>query len=335
MRVTIRKIADELSLSTATVSRALNQREDAFISDATRQRVLNVAKELGYWPNNAARALVTGRTQTIGLWLNNMVYGHEPFYLDIICQVQRHATQHQYELLMRSFTPEQQTESSLGLAHLSVDGILAVDCPKPVLALLQGNAPSHVPIVSMGTYHVKQTDYVGVDLAVGAREAVEHLLTIGCNRLAYLGPAHEEELDDGTAREMVYRDCLTAAGRLPEYIRATDNTPAHTRECLSAYIATHGCPDGIFCFNDNMAIGAYRAIRDKGLRIPQDVALIGCDGIEIMEYFDPPLSTVVQPTQEMCSLAWQFLQNRLLNSHLPLQQAMLKPRLLKRASSER
>lgn len=128
---------------------------------------------------------------------------------------------------------------------------------------------------------------------------------------------------------------LAQTGREPEYILAPDDTRRSVGGVLKDYIARRGAPDGLFCFNDDMAIGAFRALRDLGLRIPDDVALVGCDGIEDAAYLDPPLTTIVQPLEEMCATAWQFLERRLLQPLLPLQQVTLEPSLEIRGSSRR
>jgi DNA-binding LacI/PurR family transcriptional regulator len=108
---------------------------------------------------------------------------------------------------------------------------------------------------------------------------------------------------------------------------------ATVSRALKAYIARHGCPDGLFYFNDDVAIGAFRALRDLGLRIPQDVALVGCAGIEDTAYHDPPLSTIAQPIEEMCVTALSFLIGRIKEPSIPVQQIVLQPRLEVRGSS--
>ena len=99
------------------------------------------------------------------------------------------------------------------------------------------------------------------------------------------------------------------------------------------YIREHGCPEAIFCRNDHMALGAYRALRDHGKRVPEDVAIVGCDGIPEAKYLDAPLTTIEQPLAEMCALGWKFLKQRIENPELPQQAAVLMSDLVVRKSS--
>jgi LacI family transcriptional regulator len=104
------------------------------------------------------------------------------------------------------------------------------------------------------------------------------------------------------------------------------------RHAVTEYVREHGPPDGIFCHNDDFAIGAYRALRDMGLRIPDDVALVGCDNLEETAYLDVPLSTIAVPTEELCRTGWEFLYRRMHDPSAPLQCAILQPQLVVRAS---
>ena len=97
----------------------------------------------------------------------------------------------------------------------------------------------------------------------------------------------------------------------------------------------HPDVDAIFCHNDEIAFGAHRALSELGRKIGPDVAIVGCDGVEETDYLSPPISTIVQPIDEMCALAWQFLQNRIMQPSIPLQQRVLTPRFLVRTSSQR
>ncbi|MCW3062468.1 MAG: transcriptional regulator, LacI family [Capsulimonas sp.] len=270
-------------MSYATVSRALNS-ADARIAPETRLRVQRIAAEMGYQPNRAARALVTGRTQTLALW--------------------------------------------------SIDGILTVDLPRRAVPGLDGPLLGRKPFVNMGVYVLEQTDYVRVDFSQVAKEAVRHLHARGCRRIACLLPDwlgwFRESSDE---RLMGYESVMSEIGQQPELILSPNSIREAIGPALKAYIARHGCPDGLFYFNDDVAIGAFRALRDLGLRIPQDVALVGCDGIEDTAYHDPPLSTIAQPIEEMCVTALSFLIGRIKEPSIPVQQIVLQPRLEVRGSS--
>jgi LacI family transcriptional regulator len=128
---------------------------------------------------------------------------------------------------------------------------------------------------------------------------------------------------------------MAEAGKQVEYIITPDEHRRSVASPLTDYIERHGCPDGLFCFNDDMAIGAYRTLKDLGRRIPDDVALVGCDGIDDLKYLDPRVSTIVQPLEHMCMIAWTFLERRIKNNALPLQHITVQPKLEIRESSQR
>src|SRR5690606_29158862 len=118
-----------------------------------------------------------------------------------------------------------------------------------------------------------------------------------------------------------------------EYIPLSTNTRAAARAELKSYLEANGCPDSILCFNDDVAIGIYRALCEQGIKVPQQVALIGCDGIDDTEYLECPITTIVQPVEEMCRMAWQMLESRIANPRQPFQQKVLLPELVVREST--
>lgn len=325
MRVTIQDIARSLNLSHTTVSRALNSRDDPFISTATRDRVWSRAREMGYRPNRAARALVTGRTQQIALWMRHI---YTAFHAHVIHEVEQQLRGTDYQMMIGSMEAETESEA---LGQWQVDGCLLFEGLPRVQAVLAGRSLDSIPLVSMGGTNFMEAsiDFVGLDLSVGAEEALEHLAEIGCRRIAYIG----EEIFD--PRREQYKRFVAQTGRQAEFIDTPNQRRADVRTTVREYVAAHGCPDGLFCFNDDVALGCYRALRDLAVRIPEDAALIGCDGIEDTEYLDTPLSTIVLPVQPMCRTAWQFLRQRIEEPSRPLQQVMLRPTLALRESTRR
>jgi LacI family transcriptional regulator len=183
----------------------------------------------------------------------------------------------------------------------------------------------------MGTYYLEDTDHVGIDVHAGAEQAVRHLVSTGCRRVAYVvdkGSAYPNEV-----RYRAYTTTVAQAGQAPEYIVIPTASRSSARSSLREYVQAHGSPDGLFCHNDLMATGVYRALCDLRLSVPDQVALVGCDGIEEAEYLERPLSSIVHPAEEMCALACRFLNARLNDPSLPLQQAVLQPKLVLRQTS--
>ena len=341
---TIQEIGRSLNLSHTTVSRVLNGRNDQFISEATRQRVRTAAAEMGYRPNRAARTLVTGQTKQVALWARRLTTAYDAQVITWLVQTIEDSD---YQVVVRSAAhlgigkqneAEGSSESALLDALASVDGCLIFEAMRRQFQpLFQHDVRRPLPVVGMGgaSFHspsMPDMDFVGVDLGIGFEEALRHLMEIGCRRIAFVGPYDRSWAEP---RAAVYEAIMTEAGRPIEAITGIGVRRAQVRQGVSEYIERNGCPDGLLCFNDDVAIGAYRAARDKGLRIPDDVAIIGHDGIDDTDYLDSPLTTLAQPVEEMCRLAWQYLLRRIENPSLPPQQTHLRATLLRRASTRR
>jgi DNA-binding LacI/PurR family transcriptional regulator len=130
---------------------------------------------------------------------------------------------------------------------------------------------------------------------------------------------------------------MRQAGLKPEFLYyplSSEQRPI-VRRLITQYIRLHGCPEALFCHSDDVALGVYRGLCDLKIRVPEEVALVGCDGIQDTEYLECPLTTLVQPVAEMCATAWKFLARRLENPGIARQKAVLKPVLAVRESSGR
>lgn len=339
MTITMVEIAKRTNLSPATVSRVLNGKGVGFISSATRQRVLEAARDLGYEPNRVARGLEAARTLVVGAWIRNP---DRSYYSRILRSLLESANRAGYDMIVTPLHDQLPNASGrLGGAYIRdnvaswpVDGVFIADCLGIAEIYTKRFAPGVCPVVGLGSEFCESTDYVGFDMGHGVRQAVEHLISIGCRRIAHLSTM-TSLARVRTARSTIYEETLAAAGMSPELVISADETRAAARSAIRAYVQSHGAPDGLFCLNDDMAIGAYRELRDQGLRIPEDVRIVGCDGIEDGQYLDSPLTTVVQPVQEMCRLAWEVMLQRMENPNMSLSHTLLKPELRIDASTRR
>jgi DNA-binding LacI/PurR family transcriptional regulator len=196
-------------------------------------------------------------------------------------------------------------------------------------------AGKSVPVVSLGTYSSQETDNVQVDMEAGTREAMKHLIDSGFRRIAHATFVRKSIA--GESRRIGYSKAMRDAGLKQEFIHypLTERQRPVTRQLIQDYIREHGRPEAIFCHSDDVGLGIYRGLCDAGIRVPADIALVGCDGIEDTEYLECPMTTLVQPVAEMCAIAWQFLQNRLAEPATPVQHSLLKPKLALRDSSVR
>lgn len=328
--MTIRDIAQAVGTSPATVSKVLTGRGDSLISDTTRQKIRDTARELGYSPNLAARALVTGRTHCIALWAETLADFHA-MVANVLLDVLRPS---RYEMVITDVVKHPDWHAYFQRnAPWPVDGIIALDSPHSVESYLASGAGRNAPVVSAGAYFWPETDHVGVDLGSGIREAAFHLAEQGCVRIAHLTCQHG--MRPGDSRRLAYEAAMRDLEREPELLVTEQSSREDARLLIHDLVRRGDLPDGLLCFNDEVAIGAYRGLREMGVRIPEDVALTGCDGIADTAYFDQPITTIVQPVDELCHAAWQCLQRRLDEPDCPLQSRMLKGSLTVRGSSLR
>ncbi len=328
----ITELANDLNLSKGTVSRILNDASAPYNSK-TRHRVLTRAAELGYGPNPVARALATGRTDTIAVWTRHL----QSFYHSwVVSALSRQAAAGDFNLLIRLYGQYGTVPTSTGslrplVLSDSVDGVITHGLPPDEwLARFRGSSRA-VPIVVTGAAASPYIpDYVGLNLSQAARAGVEHLVETGFHRIAMLALPNTKD-----ARYISYVSVMTEAGLPQEFIPLQETSRKEIRRQFREYVAERGHPDAVFCHNDDAAIAVYRALCDLGLRVPEDVALVGCDGIEDTEFLPVPITTIVQPVEEMSRIAWEFLKNRMENPEAPPQHRVLEARLEIRASSQR
>jgi LacI family transcriptional regulator len=331
-KVSSADVARMAGVSQATVSYVLNDRPDQIIREETRRKVLDAVQSLGYQPNLAARTLATGKTRMIALWVPNSYHSVFNHVIEQIMGLAREAGFHVVIVQINTETRETLAESGL-ISGWNVDAILALDARDLVNDILDAH-PGAPSIVSMGPAYSTRTDHVGVDLQGGSMQAVRHLVEIGCRRIASVGV--QSKLHTGDPRYDAYVATLEKAGLQPELLplQAGDYF-ANCYQLVRERFAQPNPPDGLFCWNDEAAIGANRALADLKLRVPDDVALIGSDGIRETAYAVPTLSTVAQPFDEMCRQAWDFLQRRIDEPRAPLQSLVLPMQLEKRTSTHK
>jgi LacI family transcriptional regulator len=326
-------VARQANISGATVSRVLSGRTDLSISPETRAKVLDAARQLGYSPNSAARALTNGRTGIVGFWMSLEYSLYRGEVLDRM-RTLLHGTD--VAMAVSDVDEEYTSAHSFDRAlRVPVDGILAFDNSASVEAFARESnrlAPM-MPFVSMGAYWSESKSFVGIDLRAGADAAMAHLLSTGRTKIAYLAPWTSDLIDSGPRFE-AYRDAMVGAGLEPRTVACERFVYRSIRETLVECASEGSMPEALFCMNDESALAASTILRDLGYRIGPDVAIVGFNGVEETEYSPVPLTTVRQPVEEMCALAWQFLQAQMEDVTAPLQQKVLVPELVIRESTQ-
>lgn len=273
--VTIRDVAREANVSIASASRALNGLDN--VTERTRERVLGAARNLRYVPHTGARSLTTRRTDTIGLVLPDM---HGEFFSEVIRGVDQAAWGRGLHLLV-SNSHGDPAEAARAIRQMRgrADGLLIMS-PQLDGAWLAENLPDDLPTVLMNTpVETGRHASLRVDNRAGARAVIEHLLALGRRRIAHIaGPAENFEASERLAG---YHDTLAAAGVGQGPVLDGDFSEDSGYEAGRRLAAAASRPDAVFAANDMMAVGCLRALREAGLRAPEDMAVAGFDDIPI------------------------------------------------------
>jgi LacI family transcriptional regulator len=337
MPVRMKDIARELGISVVTVSKVLRNHPD--IGEQTRSRVLKRMKELNYQPNLAARSLSTGRTMSVGLVVPDLLH---PFFARIAAVVSAELRKRSYGLVISS------SEEDADLERKEIEQLIARQVDVLLIASAQNVNDSfryierqNVPYVLMDrSFAGLNANFVGIDDKAAGVLATSHLVEQGCRRIAHIrGP----EVSTAIGRLEGYRQALAAAQRKPlaEHIVSLGSSGDHRGEpggyaCAKKLLAGKNRPDGIFCFNDPSALGAMRAILDAGLRIPEDIAVVGCGNLSYSDFLRVPLSSIDQDCQKMGEKAAALALTLAQSKKPPKPKSeVIAPTLVMRASSLR
>jgi LacI family transcriptional regulator len=307
-RTTIRQIADQAGVSIATVSRVLNGRGD--VSDDTRDLVSRVSRENGYTANRSARGLSAGRTGLVGV-LVPLVY--PAYFSGILAGAAEALSERDLQIVLSPTAGEHDREVSvLDRLHGLTDGALIIlpeESNEELERLLDGGYRFVVidPLMPID----ERIPSVSAAHTSGADQAMRHLLELGHRRIAQItGPRGWLATED---RRRGYRAALASAGVLPDPSLEVEAIPeiAPGRAAAEYLLDLPERPTAIFAFNDNIAIGTIQAARARGLRVPDDLSVVGFDDVEHATIVTPSLTTVRQPLAEMGRTAVSLL-NRLL-----------------------
>jgi LacI family transcriptional regulator, galactose operon repressor len=334
MTVTMSHIARDLDLSVVTVSKVL--RNQGKISARTRKRVLRRAKQLGYQMNWVARSLVTRRTYTIGLLLPDFTH---PFFAEIARAVALTVRAHGYHVIISYSEEDPELEASEldFLMARQVDGLIVASAQVPRCRNMFRKIESRdVPYVLIDRPIVGvKASFVGVDNRAIGRIATEHLISRNCYRIAHLrGP----EMGIATERLDGYREAL-ARRRLPMrrgYILVGGHDDETGYAGMQRLLRLRPMPDGVFCYNDRVAIGAIKAALEQRLSVPRDIAVAGAGNVHYSDALAVPLTTVDQGTCQIGTQAAELLIAQIANKGSRKRTTILiPPKLVVRESTRR
>ncbi|QPC84598.1 LacI family DNA-binding transcriptional regulator [Phototrophicus methaneseepsis] len=335
--VTQKQIAKEAGVSQTLVSFVLNGSTEIAISDDTRQRVLDVAKELGYVPQAAAKSLVHGRSNNIGLVLVNPHYQvfRDPYIPNIITGLSNVVRSSDYRLMVEHINDY---NGIMTIRHMLKSGEVAGIVMTNFQMAEQVAGPlikEEYPIVLLEKPEgiLAPAPSVGIDHFSGIRCATQHIISLGHERIACIayGTPRDVHLHK---RIKAFRDTITQAGLTFEdrYLRFGHYEPERGYLAMQSLLEETPRVTAVFGMNDLMALGAIRAILDAGLRVPEDIAVVGYDDMRFAEFINPALTTVRAPEVEQGQIAGKMLIDIIENNPISELQVMLETQLMLRAS---
>ncbi|WP_041695482.1 LacI family DNA-binding transcriptional regulator [Alicyclobacillus acidocaldarius] len=334
---TIYDIARRAGVSATTVSKVLNGYPD--VSQKTREKVQRITRELGYQPNAAARGLVTRRSMSIGVFFQDdarMGFRH-PFLHDIVASFQDVVGESGYDLLFFSRTtpPHAPQGFEARARHRGVDGLFLLGIPRtsPGLPSL---VRSRIPVVSVDLdLFGPRASWLSSDNVGGARLAVEHLAAMGHTKIGFVGDRYGTK--PGQDRALGYHMAMQELGLTfrSEWVAEGDFMEESGEEAMHRILEAREWPTAVFFASDMMAIGAMKALRQRGLEPGRDISLVGFDDVAIARLVTPALTTIRQNTRAMGEEAARELLDLMQNPNRPPRVITIPVELVSRESVAR
>jgi len=332
------QVALKAGVSRTTVSFVLNGVRNQGISDSTRAKVLAVAREMGYQPNAAARSLASGSTGTVALVIPKASHLHvDAFLAQLVATLNEACHHHGLKMLIESTDEEGRKPGGfMNLVHeRSIDGLIVANPRTSEHAHLEHIAAAGIALVVLTSRPGDLPGFCTVpsDTSLSAKTAVRHLLSFGHEKIAYISFA-QPEYDSVHEREVGWRSALTEAGLTPDpaLVEYADISAQSGYDAARRLLARGVKFSALFAGNDTIAMGAMRALREAGLRIPQDVAIVGYDDTPMAAFASPPLTTMRSDPIGQAQLALKLLLAQLQGQALPSTPDDAQAKLVIRAS---
>jgi LacI family transcriptional regulator len=300
----LQEIAKRAKVSVATVSRTINHVPS--VSPSLSRRIRSVIEEVGYYPNTQARALVSGRSRTLGLLVSEIT---NPFFAEILQTFEDLGAEHNYEILLSSIgkNPGRLELAARRMMERRVDGvaILTFASEDPLMDVFTRRSVPTVVVDIESAGPLLKT--VRTDYRHGIRQAVQHLAALGHVHIAFIsGPAG---LRTAMSRKAAFQQCMKEIELeiFPKLLIEGDHTAEAGIRAVSALTASPERPSAVVCSNDMTAIGLMREAFELGLKIPADLSVVGFDDIPFAQFTTPPLTTVRMSQIEIAKLAFEAL----------------------------
>ena len=325
---TIKDVARHAGVGVGTVSRVIN--ESGYVAEETRKRVLAAMKVLDFQPNLIARGLVSRKTSMIGLIIPDVA---NPFFADVARGVEDAAIQSGFTVILcnSDWKPERERMYLNLLQSKWAEGIIVVGSRLDEAELVQ--TINGLPYVLVDRPSLVPGGAVWSDNERGAKIATEHLISRGSKYLLHIaGPSGSRSSE---ARENGFREVVENQGAVQFEIVRGDFRYQSGFDIAQQILSRNDRPDGIFAGNDLMAVGVIQGAAKLGIRVPDDLLVMGYDNISMSEYVNPALTTIDQPAQAMGKAAFEIFHDRLSGSGDILTQQEFEPRLIERLSTLR
>lgn len=335
MNATIKDVAKLANVSVTTVSKVMNNKGE--ISEATKKRVLGVIDELNYKPNALARGMITKKTRTIGLILPDIC---NPFYPDVARGVEDGASKFNYNIFLCNTDNSTKKEKNYIniLIEKRVDGIIFTSSLSPKQDNIINLKKSGIPVVYMDrrVEYPDEINGVYINNFVGGYLATKHLIDLGHTKIGCI--TGNLKTLDSIERFEGYKKALKDSDiSLNNELIAEGNYDIESGyECVDKLLSSNAVGKditSIFACNDLMAYGAYKLFKQKGIRIPDDISIIGFDDIVLGQMLEPNLSTIRQPMYDMGSIASNMLIKMIEGKKLKENVVILQPELIVRSST--
>jgi LacI family transcriptional regulator len=331
MPVRLKDVARELGVSVVTVSKVLRGTKD--VGEETRAKILRRLRELNYQPNIMARALATGRTFAMGMIVPDLVH---PFFAELAKSLSIKLRENGRALIMASSEEDNEVEAQEIRTLLSrgVDVLLLASCRSE----LEDAAEIQKPVLLIDrNFPQLGANFVGIDDLKAGEIATEHLVEQGRKKIAHIG-GHQNSTALNRMRgykQVLERHGLEADESLVMLrTRFEETGDLAGYQCMQTLLQGERKPDAVFCYNDLTAIGAIKATLEAGLRVPEDVAFVGCGNMRYSDYLQVPLSSIDQNTAELGAAAANLALDLDKDPRQPSRSILVEPQLIVRRSSQ-
>lgn len=317
---TMSDIAKKANVSLSTVSRVLN--ESAPVKDETRKAVMGAIEQYDYIPNAFARGLVTNSSKSIGFMIPEIL---NPFYPQLLQSIDNVTSANGFflELYITRMQPRKEQYYLNEMISRRTGGVIIM-CTKIEDLDYIRRVKQHLHIVSIQS-DIEDVDFIDTNSKEGTYKIIEHLIELGHKQIAFIG--YRLDISSLCKRISGYREAMSDHGIEinEDYIIEGEGLGDSGYVMTKKLLSLPNPPTAIHCFNEYMATGAYRAINEANLKIPEDISVTGFDNLSFSKIMNPPLTTVSQPVHSMGTLAGELIIKNIMNGHLGTHQSITLP----------